>query len=189
MLEKYMCKMFNRRAGSQDSKPDEILKSLNIRSGESIADIGSGGGYYSYRFAEKAGAQGRVYAVDVKAENLAYIREEANKRGINAQLTLVLAEGENTNLPSKSLDLLFSRNAFHHISDPARYFRKIKKALRPKARVAIIDNLREKGIMSRLGHSSSKEKIVGDMKRAGYRMERSYDFLDQQWFLIFSIDN
>ncbi|MFO7980387.1 MAG: hypothetical protein R6V00_06080 [Candidatus Aminicenantes bacterium] len=40
-----------------------------------------------------------------------------------------------------------------------------------------------------LGHSSSKEKIVGEMKKAGYRLERSYDFLDQQWFLLFSVNH
>lgn len=104
--------MFNRRAGSQESKPDQILRKLDIRSGGSVADIGSGGGYYSYRFAEKVASQGRVYAVDVKAKNLAFIREEANKRRINGQLTLVLAEGEETNLPSKSLDLVFLRMHF-----------------------------------------------------------------------------
>jgi arsenite methyltransferase len=112
MLEKSMLKMFNRRAGSQESKPDQILRKLDIRSGGSVADIGSGGGYYSYRFAEKVASQGRVYAVDVKAKNLAFIREEANKRRINGQLTLVLAEGEETNLPSKSLDLVFLRMHF-----------------------------------------------------------------------------
>lgn len=40
-----------------------------------------------------------------------------------------------------------------------------------------------------LGHSSSKEKIVHSLEKAGYKLERSYDFLDQQWFFIFSINN
>ncbi|MBD3414825.1 MAG: hypothetical protein GF421_10400 [Candidatus Aminicenantes bacterium] len=65
MFERCMLKMFNQRAGAKESKPDEILKHLNIESGESIADIGSGGGYYTYRFAEKAGEEGRVYAVNL----------------------------------------------------------------------------------------------------------------------------
>jgi len=187
MLEKYMLKMFNQRAGSKENQPDEILSHLDICSGESITDVGSGGGYFTYRFAEEVGDQGHVYAVDVKVKNLAFIREEASKRGINGQLTLVLAEGQNTNLPPKSVDLVFSRNAFHHISNPAEYFKKLKKALRPKARVVIIDNKREKGIMSRLGHSSSKDEIGGSMNKAGYRLERSFDFLEQQWFMVFSV--
>jgi len=65
MLERYMLKMFNRRAGAEESRPKEIIDRLDIRSGESIADVGSGGGYYAYQFAEKVGDQGRVYAVDV----------------------------------------------------------------------------------------------------------------------------
>ena len=187
MLEKYMMKMFNHRAGSEESRPDEILRHLDIRSGESIADVGSGGGYFAYRFAEEVGAGGHVYAVDVNAKNLGFIREEAKKRGINGQLTLVLAEEGGTNLLDESVDLVFSRNAFHHIKNPVEHFRKLKKALRPEARVVIIDNKKEKGFMSRLGHSSTEKEIVQSLEKAGYRLERSFDFLDRQWFFVFSV--
>ncbi|MEA3421807.1 MAG: methyltransferase domain-containing protein, partial [Acidobacteriota bacterium] len=173
----------------EESKPDEILSSLDIRSGKSIADIGSGGGYFAYRFAAEVGDKGHVYAVDVKARNLSFIIEEAEKKGINGQLTLVLAEGENTNLPNNSVDLIFTRNSFHHINNPVEYFRKLKKALRSKGRVVIIDNKREKGFMSRLGHSSTRKSIINSLKNAGYRLVRSFNFLDQQWFMVFSVNN
>ncbi len=186
MLEKYILKTFNKRAGSKESRPDEILSHLDIRSGESIADVGSGGGYFTYRFVEEVGTKGHIYAVDVNAKNLGFIREEANKRGINGQLTLVLAEKGCTNLMDKSVDLVFFRNAFHHIKSPVEYFRKLKKALRPEARVVIIDNKKEKGFMSRLGHSSTKEEVVQSLGKAGYRLEHSFDFLDRQWFFVFS---
>jgi len=187
MFEKYMLKMFNQRAGSEQSRPDEILSHLDIRSGESIADVGSGGGYFTYRFAEEVGVEGHVYAVDVNAKNLGFIREEAKKRGINGQLTLVLAEEGSTSLLDKSVDLVFSRNAFHHIENPVGYFRKLKKALRPGATVVIIDNKKEKGFMSRLGHSSTEEEIVRSLEKAGYRLEHSFGFLDKQWFFVFSV--
>jgi len=181
-----MLKMFNQKAGSEESRPDEILGHLHIRLGESIADVGSGGGYFAYRFAEEVGAGGHVYAVDVNAKNLGFIREEAKKRGVNGQLTLVLAEEGCTNLLDESVDLVFSRNAFHHIENPVEYFRKLKKALRPEGKVVIIDNKKEKGFMSRLGHSSTEEEIVRNLEKAGYRLESSFDFLDRQWFFVFS---
>jgi len=186
MFEKYMLKMFNKKAGSEESQPGEIISHLDIRSGESIADVGSGGGYFTYRFAEEVGDRGHVYAVDVSAKNLGFIREEAKKRYLNGQLTLVLAEEGGTNLLDKSVDLVFSRNAFHHIENPVEYFRKLKRALRPEGRVVIIDNKKEKGLMSRLGHSSTEEEIVRSLENAGYRLERSFDFLDRQWFFVFS---
>ncbi len=40
--------------------------------------------------------------------------------------------------------------------------------------------------MSRLGHSSTEEEIVRSLENAGYRLERSFDFLDRQWFFVFS---
>lgn len=66
MFTSLFLKILNKEASSAKSKPAEIIASLNIRKGDIIADIGSGGGYFTLAFAEKAGKTGRVYAADVK---------------------------------------------------------------------------------------------------------------------------
>ena len=64
MLENLKARMFNKEASNPKNKPDEVLNVLKLRQGQVIADIGAGGGYFSLRFAEIVGENGRVFAVD-----------------------------------------------------------------------------------------------------------------------------
>ncbi len=75
--------ILNKEASSADSKPDEIIASLGIGEGDVIADIGSGGGYFTIAFAGKVGKAGRVYAVDVKPKYLEFIRRKAAREGLD----------------------------------------------------------------------------------------------------------
>ena len=60
-MKKIDAKMFNTKASNPKNKSDEIIKNLKILPGQNIADIGSGGGYFSFRFAELVGKEGKVY--------------------------------------------------------------------------------------------------------------------------------
>jgi precorrin-6B methylase 2 len=74
-------KMFNREAANPKNKPEEILKTLALQQGQKIADIGAGGGYFSLRFAEAAGKQGVVYAIDIDSGKIKFVRRNvADKR-------------------------------------------------------------------------------------------------------------
>ena len=70
MFTSLFLKMLNREAASARSKPEEVIESLQIREGQIIADIGSGGGFFTLALSQKTGKTGRVYAVDVKKKYL-----------------------------------------------------------------------------------------------------------------------
>ena len=53
-------------------KPEEVIKALNIKEGEVIADIGAGSGYFTFRLAHAAGETGHVYAVDVSPDMIVH---------------------------------------------------------------------------------------------------------------------
>jgi arsenite methyltransferase len=59
MFTSLFLKILNKEASSEKSKPADIIASLNIREENIIADIGSGGGYFTLAFAGKAGKTGR----------------------------------------------------------------------------------------------------------------------------------
>ena len=69
-MANFQAKMFNRKASDPKNKPSQIIESVALKPGQSIADIGSGGGYFSLEFAKIVGEEGRVYAVDTKPELL-----------------------------------------------------------------------------------------------------------------------
>ena len=181
-------KMFNRRAASSKSKPDQVLKVLGLKIGQKIADIGAGGGYFALRFGDKVGKNGLIYAVDINPESLKFIRDESKKNGID-NIETVFGDNVFNLLPKKGLDLVFIRNVYHHIPTRIEYFKKIAEVIKKDGRVAILD-YNSNGTFSfhRLfGHYVPKEKIIHDMHQAGFELKKSFDFLPEQSFLIFQL--
>ena len=177
-LSKMRADMFNKKA---QIDADTVLQSLNISNGDVIADLGAGGGYFTLLFAELT-PKGLVYAVDVNASFLAYIQEQQKKSIKNIQT--VLADNDDAHIPEKSCDLIFLRNVFHHIPDPARYLSRLKASLKPGGRVTIIE---WKPGASHHGHSATQNQITDIMVNAGLKHCQSFDFLPKQTFNIYCL--
>src|SRR5437870_1428682 len=54
----------------KEEAPSKLHEILKLKAGDAVADIGAGSGYHTFRLAEKVGAKGKVYAVDIQAEML-----------------------------------------------------------------------------------------------------------------------
>jgi arsenite methyltransferase len=188
MFTSLFLKILNAEATSAKSKPVEIIESLDIQDGDVIADIGSGGGYFTLALARQAGKTGRVYAVDVKSTYLDFIRRKAAQEGIDT-ISTVLGAGGEMYLPLAGLNLVFARNVFHHLPAPAEYFRNVKKYLQPGGRVAIIDHKPKRGFnfVALFKHHTPGETIIQEMEKAGYALTRSFDFLPDQTFTLFFV--
>jgi len=165
--------------------PDRVLAALQIEPGERVADIGAGGGYFTFKLADAVGPTGRVYAVDVDADMTEYLKERAADDGYR-NVDVVLAPFDDPTLPPASTDVVFTCNTYHHLDNPVAYFTKVRETLRPDGRVAIIDLDAERSTLVYLfGHSSEVATIRTQMAAAGYRLEKSYDFLPRQSFQVF----
>lgn len=181
--------MFNKRAANPKYKSDEILSSLLLQPGQIIADIGSGGGYFTYRFAKAVGEKGRVYAVDTNQDFLKYIKTQAEKQGLTNIFT-IFNETEYPNLPKHGLDIIFMRNVTHHLSNRVDYFKNLKNTLKSNGKIAIVEYDDRGGFFSfhKLHrHFIPSNILLEEMVQAGYSLNKSYDFLSEQLFMIFSI--
>jgi ubiquinone/menaquinone biosynthesis C-methylase UbiE len=183
----FQTKTFNRKASDPKNKPDQIVEAMGLKHGQSIADIGSGGGYFSLRFAEMVGKEGRVYAVDPKPEFLEHVANGARERGLDNVIPTHVS-GDRLGLPETSLDLVFMRNVTHHIPNRVDYFENLKAFLKPDGEVVIIEYKKGKPFTFRAvsGHNVPKETIKREMEQAGYQLEREFDFLPEQHFTIYS---
>jgi arsenite methyltransferase len=180
-------KMFNRKASDPRNKPDQILETLELQPGQTVVDIGAGGGYFSLRFAEAVGRNGKVYAIDTNFEFLEFIRANAREKGL-ANLEAVLVTEDNLALPERSLDLIFMRNICHHLQNRAKYFRELRRLLTPHGRIAIIEYNHPRRFSFRgiFGHYVPIETLLKEMREAGYTSQKTLDFLPEQSFMIFS---
>ncbi len=163
-------------------QPEMVIQALAIAPGSRVADLGAGGGYFTWRLAEAVGPAGKVYAVDVDETALRLIERETAQRGVT-DVELIRATPTDARLPVAGVDLIFTCNTYHHLPDRTAYFRSLARALRPGGRIAVIEH-KDSGWL--FGHATPKETVLREMEAAGYRVIQEFDFLPQQHFLVFS---
>nr|MBA3612969.1 class I SAM-dependent methyltransferase [Nitrospirales bacterium] len=164
-------------------QPKAVLESLNIRPGAHVADLGAGGGYFTFRLAEEVGPTGKVYAVDIDRDALNVITQYSRVKGI-ANVEVVQATESDPRLPEGHIDLIFICNTVHTLQNRLAYFRNVARYLRPNGRIAIIDYT-PTGFAWLFGHKTSKERIQKEMEEAGYRLSANFSYLSKQHFQIF----
>ena len=175
-------------APSRDAwqQPKAVIQGLNLQPDAHVVDLGAGGGYFTFPLAEAVGPEGRVYAVDVDEASLKYIDRQAKQRGVS-NLELILASQHDPRLPPTGVDLIFTFNTYHHLTDRVAYFKSLARYLRPKGRIAIIDYKEQGWFAALFGHATAKDTVQREMEAAGYRLTNDVDFLTKQHFQIFSL--
>ena len=189
MLASYKVRMFNRKASSRTSCPEQIVETLALQPGQTIADIGAGGGYFSLRFAKLVGSQGHVYSLDTNRDSLEFIDNSADEKGLRNVTTILVREDNELPLPKNSIDLIFMRNLCHHLPNRMEHFRKLREVLKTEGEVAVIEYRSNSGgrfSFHRLfGHYVPQEIIIREMFEAGFKLQEEFDFLPEQSFTIF----
>ncbi|MEM7410685.1 MAG: methyltransferase domain-containing protein [Myxococcota bacterium] len=180
-------KRFGYEGFSRDGwqQPDQVLRLLEISPGDRVADIGAGGGYFSFRFADAVGAEGRVFAVDVDDDMLEYLTGRVADEG-RTNVEVVRGAFEDPQLPDGEIDLVFLSNTYHHIQDRPDYFRGVLGDLSPRGRVAIVELDDRSWFPRTFGHYSEPDAIVREMEAAGYVRVADHAILERQSFQIFA---
>ncbi len=178
--------MFNKKASRKKSKSDQIIKTIGINEGNKIADIGSGGGYFTLKFAKKVGEKGHIYSIDTNTEFLKYIEIQAEKNGLK-NISTIHIKSEIPNFMKEKLDYIFLRNVYHHLNNRINYLKTLGNSLKNIGKIIIIEH-NGKGYINfnRIsGHYVKPDIIKNEMKKAGYEIYKEYDFITQQSFIIF----
>jgi precorrin-6B methylase 2 len=178
---------FNRPERDKDERPELLMSALQIRRGATVADIGSGTGYFTWRLAREVGPQGKVYAVDVQQSMLDLTKAAVDEHTL-ANVEYVLATDRNPRLPERSLDLVFVAYAYHEFGDPEAMMRAIRRALKPGGRVFILEYAKESNIAPASPlHKMSFEEIRREIEPMGFVVDQLLDFLPVQHGVVFTI--
>ena len=119
-------------------EPQQLVRLLGIKSGMTVADIGAGSGYYVVRLSLIVGASGRVIAEDVVPDYLENLRRRVRDLGL-ANVDVVRGEAHDPKLPAQSLDLAILVHMYHEIAQPYALLYNLVPALKPGARIGIVD--------------------------------------------------
>ena len=162
-------------------KPDEVLDALHLRPSDKVADIGAGIGYFSVRIAKRV-PDGKVFSVDIEPDMVRYLGERAHREHLSGLVPVLAAAGPN--LP-ESVDLVLVVDTYHHIENRTAYFAKLKDALVPNGRVAIVDFKVDAPEGPPPADRVPAEKTIAELDAAGYSLVATHTFLPRQYFLVF----
>lgn len=174
------------RQDSRDAwqQPDRVIVDLNLSPGEKVADIGAGGGYFTYRLAKAVGTDGKVYATEISDKALKSIRDRAEREKIT-QIEPVLSGPTDTKLPDQSLDAAIICDVLHHVPKDQRLplVKDIARALKPGASLFIVDWRVDAKIEHDKGRRIPHDEYLQLAKDAGLTFDAEFHYLVHQVFL------
>ena len=168
-------------------KPHDVVMALNLKEGETVADIGAGSGYFAWRFTHHVGDKGKVYAVDIDPAMIVYM----NRRFRDMQLkniATVLAAPDDPLLMDASIDRFFFCDTWHHIENQTQYLTLMKKMLKPGGQVIFIEfQKKEMPVGPPVEMKIAREDLVKQMESNGFKLAKEHTFLPYQYYLIFTL--
>lgn len=155
----------------------------DIKAGETVLDLGSGGGIDCFIAAREVGPEGRVIGVDMTPEMIEKARRNKEK-GNYTNVEFRLGELENLPVADKSVDLVISNCVINLVPDKARVFAEIHRVLVPGGRFVVSDMVSRVSIPDYIANSirayvgclgAQKDEYLEIIARAGFESIRLFE--------------
>lgn len=187
-VEKFIGRFENEGRDAFDHRM-EIVKTIGLKPGMTVADIGSGTGLFTRLFGKRVGPKGSIFAVDIAEKFVKHVELTSQKAGLK-NVVGVVCKADSVNLPPASVDLAFICDTYHHFEFPTKTMRSIHRALKPEGQVVLIDFHRIEGESREwtLGHvRAGQEVFTKEIVATGFRqIEERKDLLDESYFVRFA---
>lgn len=170
------------------SDPDQNVENFGLMPGMHVADCGSGSGFYSLAAARALGEKGRVYAIDVQKDLLARLKNEAARLHLKNIETIWgnIEKPGGTSLRDNSVDAAFLANVLFQVKDKNSLLTELKRILKPKGRVLVVDWTSSFGGMGPSGESVvTSEQAQEIFSKGGFSFERRMPAGEHHYGLIF----
>jgi len=165
--------------------PETIINELHLSGAETIADVGAGSGYFSFRFAHVL-PNGKVFAIDIEPEMLRHIYHKAVAGGVG-NIEVIKADFDDPHVPS-GVDIVFVCDVIHHVKERGMWLRKLSSEMKKGAKLVVVEfkegDLPE-GPPARL--KISKNKLIAMIAETNFKLDLDKPkLLPYQVFLVFS---
>lgn len=115
-----------------------VMDLAAIEPGMTVADIGSGEGYYTVRLAERVGKKGRVLAEDIDADALARLGSRVEADHLD-NVSIKLGTEDDPKLPRNSFDRVFMVHMYHEVTEPYAFLWHLRPALKKGGSAIVVE--------------------------------------------------
>lgn len=164
-----------------------LVDSLELKAGQSVADIGAGSGVITIMMSRKVGETGKVHAVDIQEEMLELLGDKLNQLDIT-NVKLVLGDVKTPKLPRGEIDLALLVDVYHELEFPYEMTLAMANSLKPGGRLVLVEYRREDPqVPIKLIHKMTQEQVKKELSQPefGLKWSKTIDTLPRQHILVF----
>ncbi|MEO6246261.1 MAG: class I SAM-dependent methyltransferase [Opitutaceae bacterium] len=170
----------------EEERTDLLLKELALKTGEQVADIGAGSGYFSWRMAKLVGESGRVYAVDIQQEMLDLLMSQMRRREVDKIVQPVLGTVQDPMLPPNAVDTIILVDVYHELDFPFEMTRAMIAGLKPGGRLVLVEYRGEDpAVPIKKLHKMTEAQVKKEMSVHPVTFDRNIGSLPRQHILVF----
>src|SRR5436190_14357640 len=155
----------------------QIARALDLKAGMSVADIGAGSGYHSFRLAPLVGPTGRIYAEDIMPRYLDALEADVERRAVK-NITVVRGEADDPKLPASQIDAAIMVHMYHEIEQPFALLYNLVPAFRAGGKLAIVDQIAPTN-----AHGTPPALLNCELAAVGYRQLSLIRLKDDEAYL------
>ena len=176
-------------------RAEELIRFLNLKPGNCVADIGCHEGYWSFKLSQTVGANGLVYAVDVKQDKLDRLNAIAAQRTVT-NIKTIKGDYDDPKLSANTLDGVIIVDTYHEMDDHDEILAHIKSALKSSGRLLLCEPIAQDRRGLSRGEQEGRHElemkfVLEDLKKAGFKVVKQQDSYidrsvkgDKMWVIV-----
>ncbi len=164
-----------------------LVKSLKLKSGDVVADIGAGSGVISMLMAEQILPDGKVMAVDIQDEMLERLAERCKEAGVT-NVKPVKGRTKSPALKPESIDLAIMVDVYHELEFPYEMTHEISAAMKPGGRVVLVEyRMEDPTVPIKLVHKMTEKQAKKELSQPefGLKWSETIAVLPWQHIIVF----
>ena len=164
-------------------EPERLVEALGVQPGDRVADLGAGDGSHAVAVAKLLGTRGEVLATELDPNRRRAIADTA-VRAQAANVRVVEAAADATNLPDHCCRAIYMRTMLHHVSDRGAFARDVVRSVAVGGRIAVIDFAPGHLWFHGGDHGVAPEAVVAAFSEAGCTLRLRDDHWGGPAFLL-----
>ena len=170
-------------------KPRELVEAMNLRPGQTVADVGTGVGYMLPFLGHAVGPNGRVLAEDIQNDFLDKARTRARVANMN-NVTFILGTDRDPKLPSDSVDAILVLDVYHHFDFPDTMLGHLRDSLHSDGKLYIVDYYKRPEAMPNnraVEHIRlDEDDVIKEIEGYGFKLVSQHEHIPKsQYMAIF----